>query len=91
MKYVSKLEGVLNTIFLLETNNQINYQMRTWKSKYQILNQKDFEEIAGDSVYKSSYVRQVLRGNCGETKFNSSIYEKADGLLLRKINNIKKG
>jgi hypothetical protein len=63
--------------------------MKTLKSKYRILDQEDFEEIAGDSVYKSSYVRQVLRGNSGETKFNSLIYKKADELLLVKINSIK--
>jgi len=59
--------------------------------KYSILTQDDFDAIAKNSKYQSSYIRQVLRGNSGETKFNSEIYEKADQLLNEKIDKLQKG
>lgn len=57
--------------------------------KYSILNSADFSEIAKDTGYKQAYVRQVLRGNSGETKFNQKIFDSANELIEKKIKAIR--
>ena len=58
--------------------------------KYQILNSDDFKQIAEETGYQKGYVRQVLRGNSGETKLNQKSFDSADKTIDLKIIEIRK-
>lgn len=58
-------------------------------NKYKILNGDDFEQIAKNTNYEKSYVRQVLRAYSGKTKFNQRIFDEADEMVSIKIKNFQ--
>ena len=57
--------------------------------KYSILKTADFEQIADQTKYSVSYIRQVIRGYVPETDRNHQIIEQADQIVEERIKQIQ--